>query len=132
MAKHNEIGRIGEDIAIKWLKNKSFSILDRNYYKKYGEIDIIAQGSNKSVHFIEVKTVSYETRRKLDHAVTHETWRPEEMVHKHKQDRFKRVIETWLDENNYTGEWQIDVLTLRIVPREKFALLKLLENIIFE
>lgn len=132
MAKHNKVGRIGEDIATKWLKNKGFLILKRNYRKKYGEIDIIATDPQKTLHFVEVKSVSYETKQKLEYAVTHETWRPEEMVHKHKQDRFKRVIETWLIEKKYRNQWQIDVLTVCIVPREKIARLKLLENVIFE
>jgi hypothetical protein len=35
-------------------------------------------------------------------------------------------------DNNYDGEWQIDVLAVRIVPREKYATVKYLENIILD
>lgn len=52
-----KIGRIGEDIAKKYIENKGFMVICQNYRKKCGEIDIIAQ-KGKILHFIEVKTVS--------------------------------------------------------------------------
>ena len=54
MARHNEIGKIGEQVAQKWLKTKGFTIKDINYRKKYGEIDIVARGTTGKVHFVEV------------------------------------------------------------------------------
>lgn len=49
-----EIGNLGEDKAVKFLEDKSYQILERNYYSRYGEIDIIAR-DNESIVFIEVK-----------------------------------------------------------------------------
>jgi putative endonuclease len=132
MAKHNEIGKIGEDIASNWLKGRGFNIIERNYLKKYGEIDIVARETIGKIHFIEVKTVSYETKVAFEYAVTHETWRPEDNVHKDKIRRFKHVIEGWIIENDYKGEFQIDILAIRVVPREKYAQVKYLDNIVFE
>lgn len=132
MALHNKIGVAGEELAKMWLPGKGFVVIEQNYRKKYGEIDIVARGTSKIIHFIEVKTVSYGTKMELEHAVTHETWRPEEMLHRKKQERFKRVIQTWLLERKYKEEWQIDLVTVRIVPREKYARIKLFENLIFE
>lgn len=132
MAKHNEIGTLGENTADIWLKKHGFSIIERNYRKKYGEIDIVARGTDNKIHFIEVKTVSYETKERLQYAVLHETWRPEENVHENKQKRFSRTIIAWISENDYKGDWQIDIVAIRIVPREKYALIKYMDNIIFE
>ncbi len=132
MARHNEIGKLGEDLAVKWLISQNYSIVKRNYLRKWGEIDIVARETGGITHFIEVKAVSYETKQALDWAVTHETWRPEEKVHQNKQDRLKRAIQTWLAESKYEGEWQIDLLTACIVPREKYAKIKFLDNVIFE
>ena len=42
-----KIGEIGENIAVKFLVKHDFSILDRNYTKKWGEIDIVAEKDSK-------------------------------------------------------------------------------------
>jgi putative endonuclease len=131
MAKHNQIGKIGEEIACKWLISRGFTIIQQNYWKKLGEIDIVARETEK-IHLIEVKSVSYGTKDDLDYAVSHETWRPEENVHKDKQRKLKNAIQAWLIENKYEGEWQIDILSVQMVPREKYALVKRLGNVIFE
>ena len=131
MAKHNEIGKLGEDLAAKWLVSRNFVIIERNYLKKYGEIDIVARETEK-IHFIEVKSVSYETKSVMEIAVSNGTWRPEENVHYEQQTSMSRVIEPWLAENSYVGKWQIDILSVRIVPRERIARFNLIDNVIFE
>lgn len=131
MAIHNQIGNIGEDIGTKWLISNGYVIIDRNYRRKWGEIDIIAQNSKK-IHFIEVKTVSYETLDDLKYAISHETWRPEENVHSEKLKRLGRAIETWILETRFDGDWQIDVLSIRVVPREKYATVTSIENVVLE
>jgi putative endonuclease len=131
MAEHNKIGVLGEEIAAGWLKSHGFSVIERNYRQKWGEIDAIAL-KNKHIHFVEVKTVSYETRELLDYFVSRETWQPEELVHERKLQRLGRAIETWLAKHRFDGVWQIDVLTVRVVPREKYAKVKHIENVILE
>lgn len=132
MARHNDIGKLGEQTASVWLEKHGFSIIQRNYFKKCGEIDIVARGTDGNVHFIEVKTVSYETRLDLNNAVSHGTLRPEENVHKEKQRKLKNVIKVWLLENKYEGPWQIDILAVRLVLSEKYATVYMLDNVIFE
>lgn len=131
--KRNQIGAYGEKIAVKYLKTKGFEILAVNYLKKWGEIDIVARetvNNKQIVKFIEVKTVSYETKELLNEAISRGTWRPEENVHFTKITRLNRAIESWLVENNYEGKWDIDVIAVRIVPREKYATVKYLPNVI--
>lgn len=131
--KKNEIGAYGEEIACKYLKNKGFSIISQNYLKKWGEIDVVARETDQNrqiLHFVEVKTVSYETKRQLNDAVSHGTWRPEENVHSKKLQRLHRAVESWLIEHDYQGDWQIDVVAVRLVVAEKYASIKILENVI--
>ena len=57
MSNSNDIGKIGEDIACKFLERNNFKIIERNFECKQGEIDIIAIDKEELV-FIEVKTRS--------------------------------------------------------------------------
>ncbi len=52
-------GNIGEDKAISFLEERGFKIIDRNYYSRFGEIDIIATKEDV-LHFIEVKSGDYD------------------------------------------------------------------------
>ncbi len=127
--KNKQIGELGEKIAGNYLKNKGFEIIEYNYLKKWGEIDIVTRRTDK-IHFVEVKTVSYETKQQLDEAVTRRTWRPEENVHAFKLIKLSRAIESWLLDNRSENEWQIDVIAVRVVPREKFSTVKYIPNVI--
>ncbi len=132
MRKNNKsIGDLGEKIAARYLAKRGFEIIEANYSKKWGEIDLIIR-KNEIIRFIEVKAASYETIDKLAFAVTHETWSPEEQVHRFKLRQISKAIETWILENNYTKDWQIDVIAIRVVPRETYASVKWIENVIFE
>ena len=53
--RKKDIGKLGEDAAVKFLKKKGCKIIERNFANKYGEIDIIAKDGKYTV-FIEVKT----------------------------------------------------------------------------
>lgn len=129
--KNNKvIGNYGEQIAVNYLKSKGFEILNRNYSKKWGEIDIVTRRTGK-IHFIEVKTVSYETKHDLTSSVSRDTWRPEDNVHPQKVKKLSRAIESWIMEHQYNDIWQIDVVTVKIVIKDRYALVKYLPNIVF-
>ena len=51
------LGKTGEDYACDYLRKSGYIVVERNYLKKWGELDIIAK-KNKKLHFIEVKSVS--------------------------------------------------------------------------
>ena len=55
MYLRHEIGKIGEDLATKYLENLGYTIIERNFVAMQGEIDIIAKDKEELV-FIEVKT----------------------------------------------------------------------------
>ena len=55
MAHHNLTGNLGEDMAEKYLQDRGYTILYRNWRHKNWETDIIAT-KNSKLHFIEVKT----------------------------------------------------------------------------
>lgn len=132
-----EVGVLGEQVAAEYLVARGYEVLDKNYAKKYGEVDIVARETGNSgprgteiVHFVEVKTVSHETKEELEHAVTHETWRPEELVHAFKLNQIRKVAETWVHEKQWQGNVQIDVAAVRMVPQKTFATVNYIENIL--
>ena len=56
MAQHNELGKIGEQLAAAYLSKKGYAILERNYFFDKAEIDIIAQKDSDTLVIVEVKT----------------------------------------------------------------------------
>lgn len=134
-SKTQKTGEIGEDLACKKLIKLGFKVLERNYTKQGGEIDIVAK-KGKDLHFIEVKSVSCEISvKKNAKNVTYETnstYRPEENLNIYKFSKIARTIEIYLLENNVSGEtpWQIDLACVYIDLHRKAGKVEILENII--
>jgi putative endonuclease len=57
MAEHNELGQLGEDLAVDFLQKNGYEILDRNWRFQKAEVDIIAQKKDV-LAVVEVKTRS--------------------------------------------------------------------------
>ncbi|MBI2023948.1 YraN family protein [Candidatus Giovannonibacteria bacterium] len=119
-----KFGDICENLAIKHLKGKSFSILERNYLKKWGEIDIIAEErvsrETHNIHFIEVK----------GHIGSADV-RPESNVHYWKTKRLWRAIQTWfLEHPDYEDtDWQVDVMAVMVDLQNRKAKIRWTKNI---
>lgn len=71
-----EIGKIGENIACKYLEKNNYKIICKNYRTKIGEIDIIAQDITKEIVFIEVKT-----RQNLNYGYPIEAINKQKLMH---------------------------------------------------
>ena len=56
MADHNELGKIGEQLAVDYLLGQGYAILERNFIYDKAEIDIIAQNDEETIVVVEVKT----------------------------------------------------------------------------
>jgi len=113
------IGQLGEDIAVKYLEKHGYKILDRNYRKPWGEIDIVAQQSDELV-FIEVKAQNQKFE-----------WRPEENITFHKKHQLSRIVTTYLKANKIPEDqnWRIDVLAITLNFKTKNAQIEHIENI---
>jgi putative endonuclease len=109
-AKHLRIGRIGEDLAARWLSGHGYRIVERNFRKPYGEIDIVAQKGGL-VCFCEVKTQSCDVPHRTELA-----FRPEDHMNLEKRKRQKRVIEAYLDERKVGEEtdWRVDLICVYV------------------
>ncbi len=128
-SKTQKIGEIGESLACKFLVKHGFSIIERNHTRKWGEIDIIAVNS-KVLYFFEVKTVSCETIDEIGNDPKH--MQVIQNVHTKKVSRMKKIIQTYLIENNVSHEtkWQFDIIAVHLEKDHKRAKVTRLENII--
>ena len=69
MAKHNDFGKLGEELAVNYLIGKGYEILERNWRNIHKEIDIIAKDGTDLV-IVEVKTRQTDEYGDPDVAVT--------------------------------------------------------------
>ena len=124
--KHLITGKLGEDFAAKHLVSKGFKIVCRNYWKPWGEIDIVAKRDGL-LHFVEVKTVSRERWEEGNW----DDWEPEDNVHFRKKQRLARVIETYLQENNLleAGGYQIDIISVYLSKRGEILKTDIIEDV---
>ena len=61
--KKNKVGAIGEEIAASYLKKNGFTIIEVNYLKKWGELDIVAHETHNNkeiIHFVELYLRKYD------------------------------------------------------------------------
>lgn len=120
------IGHLGEDIATKFIVHKGFYVLERNYRRKWGEIDIIAR-HGRTVHFFEVKS---QTVADLHHIQAYV--RPEENVHRAKARRIKRTAMLYFEtlKIEMHDDVSFDVLCVYIDMERRCARVKWIENVI--
>ncbi len=121
-------GNKGEDLASKFLEGKGFIVADRNYLKKWGELDIIAI-KDKKLHFFEVKSVAVLSLAAIDVGNTH---RPEDNVHGLKVRSIRRMIETYIEDKKISidTEFQFHVLCVYMEARTGKGAVKWIENVI--
>lgn len=128
MGKTQRIGNIGENIAVAFLESKGYTIVTRNYNKKWGEIDVVAKMGDIT-HFVEVKTISRESKSPVSREKDIE-YRPEENMHRKKIERLHRTMQSYLGEFNIEGEWQLDLVAVKIFLKDKTAECKILLNVL--
>lgn len=119
------VGRAGEDVACQFLMSRGFKVLERNFRKPWGEIDVIAE-KGSVVRFVEVKAVSRENihsdiSREID-------YRPEEMVTVRKLRKLARTAALYMENQKDKREFQIDVLGIVLNESTRTAQCRLFEQ----
>lgn len=101
MYVRHEIGKIGEDLTVKYLQQQNYKIIERNFECRQGEIDIIALDKYELV-FIEVKT-----RTSIKYG------KPAEAVNEIKQKHLIKAVEYYLYSRHLENEFvRIDVIEI--------------------
>lgn len=121
--KKRKTGDIGENLAAKFLEKRGFKIIERNYRKKWGELDIVAQ-KDGVVHFVEVKALRQDLSRPT-------VYRPEDAVRAWKKERMSRAVRTYFLDRKISDDqdFQIDIAAVFLDFDRKKARIRMLENI---
>jgi len=155
VGKTQKVGSLGEELVVKFLIKRGYTILDRNYRRPWGELDVVAEKKGR-IHFVEVKAfsqsvVSDETQEAVSSMdVSDETvrrrlalkyvrsgtkkdrFRPEDNVNHGKIKRLSRIIQTYLGAEHVSSEtkWQFDVATAYIDHDKRKVKINLIEDLI--
>lgn len=100
MAEHNELGKLGEELAVDFLQQKGYEILETNWVFDKAEVDIIAQ-KNEILAIIEVKT-----RSSTDFGL------PQDFVKPKKIQLLVKAVNEYILQNDLDVEVRFDIIAI--------------------
>ena len=103
MARHNETGNWGENIAAEYLSSKGYAIAERNWRSGHYEIDIVAYNDARII-FVEVKTRSNQDED------------PVEAVDSRKAMLLIRASLVYIGSHDINHEPQFDIIAINGTP----------------
>jgi len=119
MMDRQQIGKLGEQVAQKFLKKRGYRIRETGFRCRHGEIDIVAQKKDCLV-FVEVRT-----KTNLEFGT------PEESITQAKKERLIASALTYTTTHqNIPSLWRIDVIAIELDDKGKANRIELIENAI--
>jgi putative endonuclease len=100
MAFHNELGKLGEELAVNFLQDNGYTILETNWTYQKAEIDVIAQKDN-IIAVVEVKT-----RSSIDFG------NPQDFVKSSKVQLLVKAINAYIITNDIDLEIRFDIIAI--------------------
>jgi uncharacterized protein (TIGR00252 family) len=125
-SKTTQKGIAGEEIALRFLERKGYSLIERNFRKPWGEIDLILT-KDSIVHFVEVKTVERSISSQISREID---YRPEEMVTPGKLQKVVRTAMLYMESRRDEREYQIDVVGVIMDADKRVARCRLFEQVL--
>ena len=111
--RRKELGKSGEDAAAAYLLNNRYTIVDRNYRCRIGEVDIIAK-KDDILFFIEVKT-----RKRADF---------KDGYSKYQRERLRQIAESYIALNDTNAQISFMVLGITGDPSMEDVSIELVED----
>ncbi len=100
MAEHNDLGKLGEELAAEYLQKNGYVILETNWVFQKAEIDILAQKGN-ILAVVEVKT-----RSSIDFGL------PQDFVKPKKIQLLVKAINGYVTENDLDLDVRFDIIAI--------------------
>ena len=127
MNKTSFIGKLGEDLACEYLIKNGYEIIERNFRRNWGELDLIVKDPDGSLVFVEVKTMRQfgnDSASSLQDAAI----LPEENLTNSKLIKLKRTAYLYANENLSLVDddrgWRIDLVAITILENVSRETLK--------
>ena len=105
MAEHNELGKLGEELAVEYLQKAGYEILETNWVFQKAEIDIIAK-KGEIIAVIEVKT-----RSSIDFGL------PQDFVNPKKIQLLVKAINEYIISNDLDAEVRFDIISIQKIEK---------------
>ena len=115
----HQLGALGERLAAEHLLRRGFTILERNYRTRWGELDIVAY-DGVTLAFVEVKTRRGAAGRT-----------PFESLHARKRDQVRRMAASWLNQRAdrpFARALRFDAIAVTFDPSGRLLSLEHLEG----
>jgi len=100
MAGHNDLGKLGEELAAEYLEKHGYTILQRNWVYQKAEVDIIARKGDV-LAIVEVKT-----RTTLEFGL------PQEFVKPAKIKLLVKAVDAYMEQNDIDAEVRFDIASV--------------------
>lgn len=122
--QEKNLGELGEDAAVKYLKKEGYKILERNFVnligRRLGEIDIIAQ-KEREIVFVEVKTRLAEEREGI---------LPEENINLRKLHKLNKIADNYIKSKQlFNFPYRFDAISVWIGEEQRDVKIKHIESI---
>ena len=102
MARHNDTGKWGEELAASLLRDKGYTIMERDWHSGHRDIDIIARSpDSRTVVFVEVKTRTQDI-----------VMRPEDAVNVKKIRNIGLAANNYVKMHNLLDELRFDIVSI--------------------
>ena len=118
MAAHNELGKLGEELAVDFLKKEGYTILATNWIFQKAEIDILAQKED-ILAVVEVKT-----RSSIEFGL------PQDFVKPKKIQLLVKAVDAYVTLNDIDVNVRFDIIAIH-KEKESFAIEHLTDAFFF-
>lgn len=117
-----DIGNIGEDVAVRYVQSKGFTLLERNVRFVLGEIDIVAK-KGKIIHFFEVKTSLHGSRETQTN--------PIERISREKLRKMQNAVLLYMKKERLPDTpIQLDGISVILNQKKRSASVQVFENLL--
>jgi putative endonuclease len=100
MAEHNDLGKLGEELAVEFLQKNGYAILETNWTFQKAEIDIIAQKEN------HLAVVEVKTRSSIDLGL------PQDFVNPKKMQLLVKAANEYVVQNDLDVNVRFDIIAI--------------------